>query len=373
MARGRAVPQQLVGAEVVGDVDLRQQVAVEVLRADREAPALHQPLREGVASQGTADGLVAVLDLGHAAIDTRAAAIVRGGQRIGHVDAFLALGVEQVGAVLEVVGEDDRDVAAAVEVGQRRGACDQDLAGRDDVDRHEVFRRRRIVRALRPRQEQERRAAGIIDDKVGSSVLVEIGSEAAHRPHRRARVERGLEIGVERERLVALAGARRRRDDHLIGRGLDVAYIVRQAVAVDVGQRRARAQRRHEGVDVLQVGMHRADHPPLRTRHRRQRMAREGVRVAHLAHVDGGRHGRQVIGRKRRRQYGDRDQPAGMPLEPSGIGRNPPFSPLLPAIRLICECNLHSPWRQFAHNLSRRCAINLPRFLSRMSSRFLTE
>jgi hypothetical protein len=103
-------------------------------------------------------------------------------------------------------------------------------------------------------------AAPVGDQEVGPAVAVEVAGSAAGRRH--GAVDRQLRRRIQDERgeLVGRARGRRVGDDHLIGAGVDDAHAVRQAVARDVIDGDAGADRGQPGADLL-VG--RVDDPDV--------------------------------------------------------------------------------------------------------------
>src|SRR6185312_11318528 len=86
-ARCGPIPEELVRAEIVGDVDFGVEVAVKVLSSDREPPALLQRRRQSIGRFRALDGSVRADRVRSTTEEADPAAVVRGGERIRQVDA----------------------------------------------------------------------------------------------------------------------------------------------------------------------------------------------------------------------------------------------------------------------------------------------
>jgi len=134
-----------------------------------------------------------------------------------------------------------------------------------------------------------RRAPHEVDEDVGETVLVEVADDGAAGPG----------VGLvdaacrERERREAIAGPGDRRDDHLLGPLVGVDDVVREPVAIEVGERAAPAQRGDPRTDARARGVCRPHVP-------RGEPARRAGQVV-TDELVGARDGLLLLGRRRRR------------------------------------------------------------------------
>ena len=249
MASSRAVVQESVRPEVAREIQLRQEVAVEVGRADAERPppsddvVEHAP-RIRKALRGPSQQM-------------RSSSILGTRHRMLHVVGHVGPCVENAGAVGEIVADNEITVAIAVEISERRGVRVPPFDCVDELSRDEP-RSRHLLR-VRESEKQDRRATPVVDEEVNRSIFVEVARQAAHRRRGRRIVRQRKR--VERERRVTRAGAGRGRDDHLIGAHVDVAEIVRQAVGVEVVQGDGGADGGDPRGDVTKAWIHFAHGP----------------------------------------------------------------------------------------------------------------
>ena len=299
--RRRLVVEQPVGAEVVREVELRPEIAVEVGGPDRERPAVGDPPRERSARLHEPAA-------GPPEQDPVDATVGRAGHRVLHLHRRVALRlrVEQPSAIREVVPDHEVEPAVAVDVGRGDRVRVPAPAARHELTATKAGRAERSPRAA---QEEHRRPAPVVDEQVEPPVGVEVPREAAHR-RRRPRVV-GQRRRVKRERLVARARGRRRRHRHAVRPRVDETDVVRKAVPVEIRERDRRADRRDPPGDRAKRRLHGPDALDRRRRHG-ERQALEGE----LAREPG------LLGRAVGREPGepateDRDADGG---DPSDVG-----------------------------------------------------
>src|SRR5690349_1312235 len=97
-------------------------------------------------------------------------------------------------------------------------------------------------------EEDQGRSSRVINDDVHAPVLVNVRRKHAERCHPVALEEWAL---LQGKRRVAVAGALQGGDDNLVSPGVDVAGVVREAVAVQVIERDGSPYGREERRDAL--------------------------------------------------------------------------------------------------------------------------
>ncbi len=250
-------------AEVVGDVEVGQPVAGEVGARDGQGPTGGVLVRDRVLVLGV---LRRRMRAGGAAVpleDVVAAGVLGVGEGVVHRHVDQSVRVEDVG-VREVVPDDDRGVAAAVEVADvvRVGVPARSVVLA--VRRGRGYQLLRHVggggerRGARLGHEQDRGPAPVGDQQVRPAVAVEVARGAAGRRHgvvhrQRCRVE---DEGGEP---VGGAGGRRIGDHDVVGPGVDDAHGVGQTVAGEVVDGDARPDRGDPGLDLLVRRIHDPD------------------------------------------------------------------------------------------------------------------
>ena len=230
-ARRRPVVEEAVTTQVVGDVDVGEEVAVEVGGRQPEGPAAEDLLGQDVADFPEAVGILRGGLPPEQEVQTPAVA----GPAMGVVHLLDAarVGIVGLGAVGKVVAQDQVEAPVAVEVGLNRGRRVPALvlAGRGELLGLEVGRGQ-LPSGVALAQEEQRSAPEEVDEDVRESVLVPVAHERSAGPD----IGPVVPSHGEREGGVARRRSRGRADDDLLRAGLRVDEVVGEAVPVEVGQ-----------------------------------------------------------------------------------------------------------------------------------------
>src|ERR1700733_10325377 len=112
--------QQAVGAEVVGDVNFRQQVTVEISRSDRIAPAMRQFLGDHILLLVELDRRMLALCRAYKSEKSETTAVAGPRERVMQGFQLLGMLVDHSGPIGQVITDDQIKVPVTIQVGRNR-------------------------------------------------------------------------------------------------------------------------------------------------------------------------------------------------------------------------------------------------------------
>ncbi len=224
LTRPGPVVEQPVGPEVVGEVELGQEVAIEISRPDPQGPTVAPQVVQHPFVILESDTWLRPSGAFDPAEEVLPPAVVGPGHRVLHRLQPPGPGVEDPGVVGKIVADDQVGMTVAIEVGQRGGIGEPAAGSRRDLLSAKRTPHQPGVSVVPP-EEHDWRTAPVIDQDVHQAVLVQVARQAAHGGHRVGII--GQRNQAQAERLVSLARAGDRRDDHPVGPRIHINHVVR--------------------------------------------------------------------------------------------------------------------------------------------------